>query len=360
MFEVRAVVRRFPGRPEPVWALRGVDLDAPDGGITALLGPSGSGKSTLLRILAGSDRPDSGEVRLDGRLVAGPGTFVRPEDRNVGIVTQEGSLFPHLDVAANITFGLTGGWRPGRRRNAHHRRASELLELVGLPGYEHRRPDELSGGEQQRVALARALAPNPSVLLLDEPFSALDAALRADLREEVCDLLRQLGTTAVLVTHDQGEALSLADHVVILRDGRAVQAGPPAALYARPADADTASLLGDVILIPGVARAGVTGTTCVDCAFGVLDAEATAEICDGGGSCLVVLRPEQLRLHGPGVRAKVISSHFYGHDGMVRLEVPGIDGPVAVRTVGELPEPGCEVEVQVAAGAVAHTVAVRS
>lgn len=356
MFTVRGVERRYRSRSTVVTALAGVDLTTPRGAITALLGPSGSGKSTLLRILAGFERPDAGQVRIADRVVASDEVFVPPQRRHVGIVTQEGSLFPHLDVAANVAYGLPGGWRrwlsPTVRR-ARAERVEELLTMVGLPGHGRRRPDELSGGQQQRVALARALAPEPAAILLDEPFSALDTGLRVELREEVGALLRGLGTTTVLVTHDQGEALSLADHVAILRDGRIVQAGTPDAVYARPVDAATADLLGEVVLLPATtdpagprAACALGDVSITECPFG----------CEAGGECLVVLRPEQLVLGRHGLPATVESISFYGHDGMVRLRVDGLAEPLAVRTMGTLPAVGDRVRVTVSPDAVAHAV----
>ncbi len=356
MFEVRNVVHRYRSRTDTVTALAGVDLVTPRGAITALLGPSGSGKSTLLRILAGFERPDQGDVLIDGATVASRDTFVPPQQRHVGIVMQEGSLFPHLDVAANVAYGLPGNWSrlwSAARRRDRAARVEGLLEMVGLPGYGSRRPDELSGGQQQRVALARALAPEPAAILLDEPFSALDTGLRVELREEVCGLLRRLGTTTVLVTHDQGEALSLADHVVILRAGEVVQAGPPEAVYARPVDAATADLLGDVVLLHA---APDSNASIADCVFGKVDIDACPAGCADGGECLVVLRPEQLSLHEEGIPATVISTSFFGHDAMVRLRVDGLDEPLLVRTLGELPEVGGRVHVGIAPGTVARAV----
>ncbi|HET8929934.1 MAG TPA: ABC transporter ATP-binding protein [Acidimicrobiales bacterium] len=356
MFEARNVVHRYRSRTDTVTALAGVDLVSPPGAITALLGPSGSGKSTLLRILAGFERPDSGEVLIDGEIVASHDTFVPPQRRHVGIVMQEGSLFPHLDVAANVAYGLPGNWSrywSTARRRDRAARVEELLEMVGLPGYSARRPDELSGGQQQRVALARALAPAPAAILLDEPFSALDTGLRVELREEVCGLLRSLETTTVLVTHDQGEALSLADHVVILRDGKVVQSGPPDAVYARPIDAATADLLGDVVLVRAAAD---SVSSIADCLFGKVDIDGCPADCSDGGECLVVLRPEQLSLNGSGVPATVVSTSFFGHDAMVRLRVDGMDEQLLVRTLGDLPEVGGRVHVAVTPGTVAHAV----
>jgi iron(III) transport system ATP-binding protein len=203
-----------------VAVLRGVDLHVPGGALAAVLGGSGCGKTTLLRVVAGFHPLDAGTVRLGGRLVAGDGVDMAPERRRVGLVPQEGALFGHLTVAGNVGFGLDRAARRGGR-------VQEMLELVGLPGYERRMPAELSGGQQQRVALARALAPSPDVVLLDEPFTALDAGLRSEVRDEVRAALRRAGTTAVLVTHDQQEALGCADVVAVLRDGRVVQAAGP-------------------------------------------------------------------------------------------------------------------------------------
>jgi iron(III) transport system ATP-binding protein len=221
--------------------LRGLDLEVPAGTLTAVLGPSGCGKTTLLRLLAGFERPDGGTVRLGGRELAGPGVHVAAERRRIGLVPQEGALFPHLSVAANVGFGL-----PRRRRAA---RVAELLELLDLGGLGKRRPDQLSGGQQQRVALARALAPTPEVILLDEPFDALDAGLRAQVRAEVRDALRRTGTTGLLVTHDQEEALSLADLVAAMRDGAIAQLAPPRVLYREPVDAEVARFVGEAVLL---------------------------------------------------------------------------------------------------------------
>ena len=264
--------------------LRGVDLHVPPGSVTAVLGPSGEGKTSLLRCLAGFVAPHRGTVEVGGRLLTGPGTLVPPEDRQVGVVPQEGALFPHLDVGRNVAFGLPRG-------RAARSRVGEVLELVGLAGFERRAPGELSGGQQQRVALARALAPQPAVVLLDEPFSALDAGLRAALREDVRAALSASGTTGVLVTHDQDEALSVADHVAVLRGGRVVQAAAPVDLYRRPVDLAVATFVGEAVVLPGEVRGAVASTVLGELA---LDVPAAA------GSADVVVRPEQLRLGGPG------------------------------------------------------------
>lgn len=223
--------------------LAGVDLEVGEGALLAVLGPSGGGKTTLLRIVAGLDRPDAGRVEVLGREVTGPGVFVPPESRRVGLVFQDYALFPHLTALENAAFGVPGP--EGRTR------AAETLEALGLAKMAGQRPAELSGGEQQRVALARALAPRPGVLLLDEPFSNLDAALRAGVREEVAGLLRGLGATAVLVTHDREEAFALADRVALLIDGVVLRAGTPEELARDPGSRAAARFLGETNFLPG-------------------------------------------------------------------------------------------------------------
>ncbi|MDN5929795.1 MAG: ABC transporter ATP-binding protein, partial [Pseudonocardia sp.] len=230
-------------------ASRAVDrasLTVGAGELVALVGPSGSGKTTLLRIVAGFDAPDAGCVTINGRQVAGEGVWTEPDRRHIGMVFQDGALFPHLTVADNLGFGRPG---PGR--------AAECLELVGLGSRGASYPHELSGGERQRVALARALATDPEVILLDEPFSALDEGLRVGLREEVAAILRAAGASALLVTHNQQEAMSLADTVAVMRDGRIEQVGSPEAVYAEPATRWVAEFLGDADVVPGIVTDGV-------------------------------------------------------------------------------------------------------
>jgi iron(III) transport system ATP-binding protein len=302
---VRGVHASYPGAP----VLRGVDLTVGPGELVAVLGGSGCGKTTLLRTVAGFHPVDAGTVHLDGVLVAGAGpdglvTDIAPERRGVGLVPQDGALFGHLTVAGNVGFGLT---RDGRRNG----RVDDVLELVGLPGYGRRRPDELSGGQQQRVALARALAPEPALVLLDEPFTALDAGLRTEVREQVCAALRAAGAAAVLVTHDQQEALGAADVVAVLVDGRVVQAGPPRAVYGEPVDLDVGTFVGEAVVLPATVRAGTADTL-----LGSLPVTGP----DGAGQVLV--RPEQLRL-GPGADAVVREVVFHGHDTTVLLDVGG-------------------------------------
>ncbi|CRK58301.1 Ferric iron ABC transporter, ATP-binding protein [Alloactinosynnema sp. L-07] len=285
--------------------LRGVDLTVPSGSLAAVLGPSGCGKTTLLRVVAGFLRPDGGEVRLGGRVV----TTVPPERRRATVVPQEGALFPHLSVGANVGYGLP---RAGREA-----RVAEMLDLIGLNGYAKRRPAELSGGQQQRVALARALAPHPDLVLLDEPFSALDAGLRADLRADVRRVLRAAGTTALLVTHDQDEALSMADVVAVMRDGRVVQAGPPEEVYSRPVDLAVATFVGEAVLLPAIAQGRTAEST-----LGEVELTDTAT-----GPGMVMLRPEQLlpSTNGTGVTARVLRTSFHGHDATITLRTGETD-----------------------------------
>jgi iron(III) transport system ATP-binding protein len=344
MLNVRDASKTFLTRGLRVQALCAADLDVKNGHWTAVLGPSGSGKTTLLRSIAGFEQLDAGTIELDGRLLAGPGRHVVPERRGIGILAQDGALFPHLDVAANVGFGLVRGatrWSFGERR-ARARRVAELLDMVGLAGFQRRRVHELSGGQQQRVALARALAPAPQVVLLDEPFSALDASLRTRLREEVRGLLREMGITVVLVTHDQEEALSLADHVVVMREGSVVQAGPPSAVYAAPSDPATASFLGEAVLLTGRIAAGSTAAcAAVDCPLGRIPVRDPAALVDcRDEDCLVMLRPEQLQISQTGMPARVVGGSFFGHDAVIRarLGAAGTGPLVLARTMrDELP-----------------------
>ena len=324
----------------PQLVLRGVDLAVAAGSFTAILGSSGSGKTTLLRIVAGFERPDDGRVQLGDDLVDDSGQrFVPTERRRIGYVPQEGALFPHLSVGRNVAFGLPRG--PDRSQ-----RVDELLELVGLSGYRRRYPHELSGGQQQRVALARALAIEPEMVLLDEPFASLDAAMRSSVRAEVLHLLRQAGTTSVLVTHDQDEALSMADQVAVLRQGVIAQLDSPTALYGRPGDVDLAQFLGESNVLDGEVRDGTARTP-----LGPLVVEAWSGPA-AGGRARVMVRPEQIRLEQPangGLAATVESYEYYGHDAVVRVR-PEADGlpNLVVRVTGGVPlEPGHRVGLTV-------------
>jgi len=305
----RLTTRGLAKRYGSVTALDGVDLDVEDGGIMAVLGPSGCGKTTLLRLIAGFLTPDEGTVAIDGAIVADKHRSVPTRRRDVGLVPQEGALFPHLDVAANITFGLSRHERSGPR-------VTELMDLLELPrDLAHRRPAELSGGQQQRVAVARALAPNPRVLLLDEPFSSLDAALRSSTGRSVVNAIRTSKATAVLVTHDQDEALSLADKVGVMDHGQLLQADTPSTVYAQPASPFVASFVGEGALLTSRIRR-VNGTAFATCSFGEMPLANDVP----GDSALVFIRPEQVTVRpDPAGVALVSSVAFHGHDAMVRM-----------------------------------------
>ena len=336
---VKAVTKAFG----PQEVLRGVDLEVPDGSFTAILGASGSGKTTLLRIVAGFERPDRGEVWLGDEMVDDAASrYVACERRRIGYVPQEGALFPHLSVGRNVGFGLS-------RDAARRTRVDDLLELVGLSGYRRRYPHQLSGGQQQRVALARALAIEPEVVLLDEPFSSLDAALRASVRTDVFRVLRQAGTTSVLVTHDQDEALSMADQVAVLRDGVVAQLDTPAGLYGHPGDADVARFLGEANLIEGEISDGVATTMLGRLPVGSWSGPSS-------GKARVMVRPEQIELGevGEGIDGIVAGYEYYGHDAVVRirLERKGVPEPgvpeLVVRITGGAPlAPGLRVGLSV-------------
>lgn len=288
-------------------AVHDASITVERGQLVALLGPSGSGKTTLLRVVAGLEEPDTGTVAINGRVVCGPGAWIEPERRRVGMVFQDGALFPHLTVEANVAFGEPA---PGR--------VETCLELVGLAHRGRSYPHELSGGERQRIALARALAPEPEVVLLDEPFAALDAALRTTLREDVARILSEAGATALMVTHDQQEALSLADVVVVMRDGRVEQIGAPEEVYLAPANRWVAEFLGAADVLAGRAGDGVA-----ECELGRFPVD------DGlRGPVEVIVRPECLSMTSAApagdvpdgaVRATVLGRSYFGHDQLIRL-----------------------------------------
>jgi iron(III) transport system ATP-binding protein len=340
--------------------LHDVSLEVEQSSITAILGASGSGKTTLLRLIAGFERADAGTIELGGKVVDGRKQFVPPERRRIGYVPQEGALFPHLTVAGNVSFGLKAG-KLGRNRAATEQRVGELLELVGLAGFEKRLPHHLSGGERQRVALARALAAHPALVLLDEPFSSLDVELRTSMRRDVVDVLRTAGATAILVTHDQDEALSVADRVAVLQHGSIVQCDEPAMLYTRPVNGEVARFVGHGNLLLGRLENGVVRSVLGEIAVELL--APAAEPCAVG----VLVRPEQIDLDdgaaSPGddgrlPRGVVVTREFHGHDVLVgvRLDEPAW-GPdpagrpgfeVLVRLQGpEAPEPGHRVALRV-------------
>jgi iron(III) transport system ATP-binding protein len=331
--ELRSAAKRF-GETE---VLTDVDLTAPTGSITAVLGASGSGKTTLLRLIAGFERLDAGLLTIGDRVVDDGVRTVPPQRRGVGYVPQESALFPHLTVYGNVSFGV----HRSRRGSI-----DDLLDLVGLRGLRRRFPHQLSGGQQQRVALARALAIRPSLLLLDEPFGALDASLRNELRRDVARILAEAGTTTILVTHDQDEALSLADRVALLATGRVIAAAAPRQLYRDPPTVDTATSIGEVNLLAARTNSGYA-----ECALGLVPIPGSGSAPPDGKSQLL-LRPEQLALHledpGDAVCAEVVEVEYYGHDALARLRVSDDGDPLLARISGDLEiEPGQRVWVKV-------------
>ncbi|GIV58237.1 MAG: iron(III) ABC transporter ATP-binding protein [Rhodothermaceae bacterium] len=312
VLSIRGLTKRFDPAAPPV--VDAVDLDVAEGEIVALLGPSGCGKTTTLRLVAGFERADAGTIEVGGRrLTDGPHRLVPPERRGLGIVFQDYALFPHLTVLENVRFGLQALPRAERTE-----RAREALRLVGLAGYEDRRPHTLSGGQQQRVAIARSLAPAPRLILLDEPFSNLDALLRQSTREEIRAVLKRAGMTAVLVTHDQEEALSFADRVAVMRQGRIEQVGTPEEVYYEPRTLFVAQFLGRTNLLLAEAQ----GTE-ADTPLGRVALNRSAH-----GPVLVSLRPEHLTLDvpEPGTPAgEVVAREFKGHDITFRVRLEGAE-----------------------------------
>ena len=345
ILEVKGLAKSFHANT----VLHDIDLDLQSGTTTAVVGSSGCGKTTLLRLIAGFEAPDDGTITIDGRQVASPESAVAPHRRGVGYVAQDGALFPHLTVGQNIGYGLRGTARGEVRA-----RVSELLETVSLDAsYASLRPHQLSGGQQQRVALARALARHPVLMLLDEPFSALDTGLRASTRKAVARLLTNAGVTTLLVTHDQEEAMSIADQVAVMRDGRFTQVGSPQQVYRHPIDRFTAEFLGDCISLPCTVASGVA-----DCALGRIPVQGST----ADGPATLVLRPEQLvatvvsdseRLDGVGT---VIATDFLGHDVLLTIDPAGDTAPIIVRQHSLNPPPiDAKVRIEVLGNGVVLT-----
>lgn len=352
MIEVTGLTRTFRTPSGPVRAVDRLDLVVPEGAFTTLLGPSGCGKSTTLRMIAGLERPDAGTVRIGGVMVASDdGTEVPAHRRGVGMVFQSYAVWPHLDVAGNVAYPLRAQG-VGRREAA--RRVEEVLTLVGLAGLGQRRTTELSGGQQQRVALARALVARPSVLLLDEPLSNLDARLREEVRGQILDLRDALGITVLLVTHDREEALAMSDEVVVMEAGRAVAAGPPEELHDRPATAAVARLLGAPNVLSGswLAPAGAGAWTVRTCAGDVVvAAEGLDPAADG--TCAVVARRDAVVVGhegagggAVGVDALVVRREFRGEAADLVLDVGGMRLRAAVDPARPAPPPGAAVRVR--------------
>lgn len=334
--EVSHLARSFGGRR----VVDDVSLVVAPGQVTCLLGPSGCGKSTTLRMIAGVERADAGEVRIDGRTVAAAGLHMPPEQRSVGLMFQDFALFPHLTVAENVGFGL----RIDKAEKA--RRVGELLEKIDLHGFGAKHPHQLSGGEQQRVALARALAPKPRVMLMDEPFSGLDNRLRDGIRDRTLDLLKEAGTAVLLVTHEPDEAMRMADEIALMRAGRIVQRGAPYNVYNAPVDKAAAAFFSDINVIRGTSRGALTTTP-----FGAFLTPGHAD----GGEVEIVIRPQHLRIDfdrggkgpnptpedGTPARGTVLRSRYLGRESLVDFAMDFEGARLTASVPGVfLPKPG--------------------
>ena len=316
-----------------VLAVDQVDLTVSNGEFLGLLGPSGCGKTTLLRLIAGFEVPGSGTVEIGDVCVVSPKQWVLPERRRVGMVFQDYALFPHMTVAENVAYGVRK-W-PDRRE-----RIDKTLSIVGLESLRERMPGELSGGQQQRVALARALAPEPDVILLDEPFSNLDVALRARIRAETREILAQTGATVIFVTHDQEEALSLADRVAVMWQGRIAQVGAPEDLYRKPASRDVAEFVGSANFL----RAHVADGQ-ARCALGSFSVNGNSH----NGNLDLMFRPEDIALTvAPDGASRVLEANFYGHDSTVTIRLASGED-IEVRLLGAPLAAGTRVHCQVTA-----------
>ncbi|MCK4227040.1 ABC transporter ATP-binding protein [Enterobacter asburiae] len=334
MLELTAISKSF----SDVQVLDSLNLSVAPGSRTAIVGPSGSGKTTLLRILAGFETPDTGRIVMQGRTLFDENRFVPAHQRGIGFVPQEGALFPHLNVADNIAWGLDG------TRHEKRQRVEALMEMVSLDRQLATHwPHEISGGQQQRVALARALAQRPSLMLLDEPFSALDTGLRAMTRKATADLLAEAGVASILVTHDQNEALSFATQVAVMRSGRFTQVGTPYEVYTRPVDEETALFLGDALILPAQLTAGYAL-----CALG----EVPTDNAQATGQGRVMLRPEQLSVTACASHESPISIldvDFTGQLSTLTLVLAGQQQPVILKTVSQPGwNPGTAVRIDIA------------
>ena len=339
--EIRNIVKAFGGRQ----VVDDVSLTVMPGQVTCLLGPSGCGKSTTLRIIAGVEMQDSGTIHVDGNLVCDTVFRVPPEGRSIGLMFQDFALFPHLTVGQNVAFGLRGRDAAGRVKT--------LLDKVGMARYIDEYPHHLSGGEQQRVALARALAPRPRIMLMDEPFSGLDDRLRDDIRDETLDILKSEGAAVLLVTHEPGEAMRMADEIALMRDGRIVQRGAPYNIYNAPKDMKAAAFFSDINVIRGKVQGALTDTP-----FGQFLAPGVPD----GTEVDIVIRPQHLKIDfdrggrgpnptpedGTAARGIVQRSRFMGASSLVEFRMD-FDGSILRASVPSvfLPKPGTPLWIMI-------------
>jgi iron(III) transport system ATP-binding protein len=340
-FAARLTLKEVSRRYGEVLALDRVSLDISPSEILCLLGPSGCGKSTLLRVAAGIERPSSGSILLDGQEVAGPDIFVPPEKRGIGLMFQDFALFPHLSLLDNVAFGLKSLTRSEAKREAR-----AALERVGLAHYAAEYPHILSGGEQQRVALARAIAPRPSVLLMDEPFSGLDSRLREQMREETLAILHETRATAIVVTHDAEEAMRMGDRVALMRQGRIVQTGQALDLYRAPKDILAARTFSELNELAARIEGGTAATP-----LGRFAANGVPD----GADAIVCVRQRGVRLRGAGqgVPGRVLDARFLGDVALVEVAVQGLDAPLFARIAeSDVPPQGTEIGVVIEPGAV--------
>lgn len=315
VLELDGIEKSYDGTP----VIRDLSLTVRDGELLTLLGPSGCGKTTTLRLIAGLERPDGGVVRLDGDDVSGNG-FVPAEQRDVGVVFQEFALFPHLSARENIAFGIQE-WDEDDRE----RRIDDLLELVGLSDHGDKSPEELSGGQQQRVALARSLAPKPQLLLLDEPFSNLDVDLRVEMREEVREILKEAGVTAVSVTHDQEEAMSISDRVAVMSEGGIEQIGTPEEVFQQPESRFVAGFLGHASFVAGQVR-----DDCVETGVGCIPLDQIHGLTDAyhGSEIDLMVRPDDVRARRVDpveANGEVVHRRYLGPTVLYRVEIDSGD-----------------------------------
>lgn len=336
---VEGLARSFGGRR----VVDGVSFSIAPGQVSCLLGPSGCGKSTTLRMIAGVERPEAGEIRIDGEIVQGAGVHAPPEARGVGLMFQDFALFPHLSAAENVAFGLGAGRSDAARRRA---RVGELLEKVNLAGFGPKFPHELSGGEQQRVALARALAPRPRLMLMDEPFSGLDNRLRDGIRDATLSVLKEEGAAVLLVTHEPEEAMRMADEILLMRRGRIVQAGAPYNIYNTPVDRVAAAFFSDINIIRGTSRGALTET-----AFGSFLTPGHPD----GTEVEIIIRPQHVKIdfdragrgpnptatEGTAARGLVQRARFLGRESLVEFRLEADGTPMTATVPGVfLPRPG--------------------